>query len=37
MLEQPAAYGDFFRDAPELNENRGLIKGVVCGVFDCPL
>lgn len=32
MLEQPVAYGDFFRDAPELNENRKLIKGVVCGV-----
>ena len=23
---------DFFRNAPELNENRKLIKGVVCGV-----
>ena len=32
MLEKPTAYGDFFRDAPELNENRKLIKGVVCGV-----
>lgn len=32
MLEQPVVYGDFFRDAPELNENRKLIKGVVCGV-----
>ena len=26
------SYGDFFRDAPQLNENRRLIKGVVCGV-----
>ena len=32
MLEMPVAYGDFFRNAPELNENRRLIKGVVCGV-----
>ena len=32
MLEKPTSYGDFFRNAPELNENRHLIKGVVCGV-----
>lgn len=32
MLEQPISYGDFFRNAPELNENRKLIRGVVCGV-----
>lgn len=32
MLERPVAYGDFFRNAPELNENRRRIKGVVCGV-----
>ena len=32
MLERPVSYGDFFRDAPKLNENRKLIKGVVCGV-----
>ncbi len=25
-------YGDFFRNAPQLNENRRLIKGVVCGI-----
>ena len=25
-------YGDFFRNAPSPNENRKLIKGVVCGV-----
>ena len=24
-------YGDFFRNAPSPNENRKLIKGVVCG------
>lgn len=32
MLEKSVAYGDFFRNAPALNENRKLIKGVVCGV-----
>ena len=32
MLERIVPYGNFFRDAPELNENRKLIKGVVCGV-----
>jgi len=32
MLEKPVPYGDFFRNAPALNENRKLIKGVVCGV-----
>lgn len=32
MLERPVSYGDFFRNAPELNENRRLIRGVVCGV-----
>ncbi len=32
MLERPVSYRDFFREAPELNENRKLIKGVVCGV-----
>ncbi len=25
-------YGDFFHGAPQLNPNRALIKGVVCGV-----
>ena len=25
-------YGDFFRNAPQSNPNRALIKGVVCGV-----
>ena len=32
MLERPMPYGDFFRDTPKPNENRRLIKGVVCGV-----
>lgn len=26
------AYGDFFRNAPQPNPNRALIRGVVCGV-----
>lgn len=30
--ENSISYGDFFRHAPELNPNRTLIKGVVCGV-----
>ena len=25
-------YGDFFQNAPQPHPNRGLVKGVVCGV-----
>ena len=32
LLKGDAAYGDFFLQAPELNPQRKLIKGVVCGV-----
>ncbi len=32
MLQNPVSYGDFFRNAPQLNENRKLIKGCVCGI-----
>ena len=32
MAEKPATYGEFFRNAPKMNEKRSLIKGVVCGV-----
>lgn len=32
FLEHPVSYSDFFHNAPELNENRHLIKGSVCGV-----
>lgn len=32
FLEGDLAYGDFFNDAPCLNENRRLIKGSICGV-----
>ena len=31
-MESDITYGDFFLQAPELNPNRRLIKGVVCGV-----
>ena len=41
MIEKEIEYGDFFRNAPKLNEKRFLIKGVVCGVkvegIDDPL
>ena len=32
FLEESIPYGDFFKKAPHLNENRRLIKGSVCGV-----
>ena len=32
FLESDLAYGDFFKNAPCLNENRHLIKGSICGV-----
>ena len=32
MPKKEVTYGDFFRNAPKPNENRYLIKGVVCGV-----
>lgn len=32
MLNRSLYYGDFFRNAPQLNANRKRIKGVVCGV-----
>ncbi|MDD2959134.1 MAG: DUF2200 domain-containing protein [Lachnospiraceae bacterium] len=32
FLKEPINYEDFFRNAPELNPNRTLIKGSVCGV-----
>lgn len=31
-LEEPVNYGDFFRNAPELNPDRTMITGTVCGV-----
>ena len=32
MLEQTVPYGEFFKNAPCLNENRRKITGSVCGV-----
>lgn len=32
LMDSDAPYGDFFRSAPELNPNRVLITGKVCGV-----
>lgn len=32
MLNTDLSYGDFFRNAPALNPDRKLIKGVICGV-----
>ncbi len=32
LRDSDITYGDFFRQAPQPNPNRTLIKGVVCGV-----
>ena len=32
LLASDMTYGDFFRQAPQPNPDRVLIKGVVCGV-----
>ncbi len=32
MLSDETTYGAFFQAAPELNPNRKLIKGTICGV-----
>lgn len=32
LLEGSVTYGDFFTNAPRLNDKRRLIKGSVCGV-----
>lgn len=32
LAEGDITYGDFFRNAPELNPNRKLIKGKICGI-----
>ena len=32
LMESDITYGDLFLQAPTLNPNRRLIKGVVCGV-----
>lgn len=32
QLERDVDYGTFFSEAPRMNPNCGLIKGVICGV-----
>lgn len=32
QLEKDVAYGIFFDEAPQMNPNSALIKGVICGV-----
>lgn len=32
LVNSSISYGDFFLQAPEMNPNRKLIKGTVCGV-----
>jgi hypothetical protein len=32
ILEDRTNFEDFFSDAPAMNPNRSLIKGVICGV-----
>ncbi len=32
LCGREVSYGDFFRKAPQMNGNRHLIKGVICGV-----
>ena len=32
MMQSELSYGDFFRNAPDMNPNRALITGTVCGV-----
>ena len=32
LLEESISYGEFFEKAPQLNEDRRLINGSVCGV-----
>lgn len=32
LAQTAVTYGDFFRNAPCMNENRHLIKGKICGI-----
>ena len=32
QMARDICYGDFFKEAPELNAKRKLIQGVICGV-----
>ena len=31
-IDTSVSYGDFFKNAPHLNENRKLITGKICGI-----
>lgn len=31
-VDSDITYGDFFRNAPKMNENRKLITGKICGI-----
>ena len=41
MEQSDTSYGDFFRNAPDMNPNRKLITGKICGIrveeIDDPL
>lgn len=32
IIQTDTTYGDFFRNAPHMNENRKLITGKICGI-----
>lgn len=32
LLNSEITYAEFFKKAPKMNPNRGLIRGVVCGI-----
>lgn len=32
LVQSGITYGDFFRNAPHMNENRKLITGKICGI-----
>jgi len=32
LVESDTSYGDFLRNAPQVNEHADLIKGTICGV-----
>lgn len=32
LVQSEITYGDFFRNAPHMNENRKLITGKICGI-----
>lgn len=32
LVKEPVSYREFFENAPQLNENRKLITGKICGI-----